>query len=139
MKTVLAYGREGKSYGILFLDIDHFKNINDTYGHDIGDSVLVAVVNQIRSLMETDHIFGRWGGEEFIYIVPIVDEKSLWNFAEKVRKIIDEKQFPTVNHITLSVGATLVYSEDSPESLIKRADEAVYEAKESGRNKVVLY
>lgn len=139
LKTVLAYGREGKSYGILFLDIDHFKNINDTYGHDIGDSVLVAVVNQIRSLMETDHIFGRWGGEEFIYIVPIVDEKSLWNFAEKVRKIIDEKQFPTVNHITLSVGATLVYSEDSPESLIKRADEAVYEAKESGRNKVVLY
>ncbi len=139
LDTILAYSRDGLSYGIMFLDIDHFKNINDTYGHDIGDAVLVAVVNKIRSLMKTDHVFGRWGGEEFVYLVPNVDKKSLRTFAEKVRKIIDENQFSTVNHITISVGATLVYSEDSPESLLKRADDAVYEAKESGRNKVVLY
>lgn len=139
IENVLANRREGKSYGILFLDIDHFKNINDSYGHDIGDTVLVAVVNHIRSLMESDHVFGRWGGEEFIYLIPDVDEKSLRHFAERVRKTIDEKHISTVNHITVSVGATLVTPEDSPESLLKRADEAVYEAKESGRNKVVMH
>ena len=139
LENVLTYSQEGRSYGILFIDIDHFKNINDTYGHDIGDMVLVEVVNQIRSLMEDDHIFGRWGGEEFIYLVPDVDEKSLGNFGEKVRKIIENKKFSTVNHITVSVGVTLVNSEEAPASLLKRADQAVYEAKELGRNKVVLY
>ena len=110
LENVLTYSQEGRSYGILFIDIDHFKNINDTYGHDIGDMVLLEVVNQIRSLMEDDHIFGRWGGEEFIYLVPDVDEKSLGNFGEKVRKIIENKKFSTVNHITVSVGVTLVNS-----------------------------
>ena len=71
--------------------------------------------------------------------MPDVDEKSLGNFGEKVRKIIENKKFSTVNHITVSVGVTLVNSEEAPASLLKRADQAVYEAKESGRNKVVLY
>lgn len=139
LEKVIAYSKEGRSYGILFLDIDHFKNINDSYGHDVGDTVLVAVVNQIRGLLDSDHVFGRWGGEEFIYLIPAADEKSLWSFAEKVRNIIAQTRFSTVKHITISVGASMVRPEDKPESLLKRADEAVYEAKESGRNKVVMH
>lgn len=139
LEKVIDDSREGNSYGILFFDIDHFKNINDTYGHDVGDMVLVAVVNQIRSLLESDHVFGRWGGEEFIYLIPNVNEKSLLNFAEKVRNTIAETHFPTVNHITVSVGASMVRPEDIPEKFLKRADEAVYEAKNSGRNKVVMH
>ncbi|MBE5890845.1 MAG: diguanylate cyclase [Lachnospiraceae bacterium] len=139
LEGALVQHREGIPFGILFFDIDHFKHVNDTYGHDVGDMVLVAVVNRIRQLVEPGHVFGRWGGEEFIYLIPRADEKMLREFAEKVRKSIDEICFLIVKHITISVGATLARTDDTPESFVKRADEAVYEAKETGRNKVVLY
>ncbi len=139
LEEALIQHREGKPYGILFFDIDHFKHVNDTYGHDVGDMVLVAVVNRIRELLKPGHVFGRWGGEEFIYLIPDVDEASLYDFAETVRKSIDEICFLIVKHITISVGATLARTDDTPESFVKRADEAVYEAKETGRNKVVLH
>lgn len=139
LEEALVQHREGIPFGILFFDIDHFKHVNDTYGHDVGDMVLVAVVNRIRQLVEPGHVFGRWGGEEFIYLIPRADEKMLREFAEKVRKSIDEICFLIVKHITISVGATLARTDDTPESFVKRADEAVYEAKETGRNKVVLH
>lgn len=138
LEKALVLRRKGKTCGLLFLDIDHFKHINDTYGHDIGDMVLVAVVNQISCLLEPKHVFGRWGGEEFVYLLPDADENSLSLFAEKVRRIIDEAPFAIDSPVTISVGATLACPEDEPESFLKRADEAVYAAKAAGRNRVML-
>ncbi|MCR5716284.1 MAG: GGDEF domain-containing protein [Lachnospiraceae bacterium] len=125
--------------GLLFIDIDHFKAVNDTYGHDVGDQVLQAVVNLIKEKLEDGHAFGRFGGEEFIYLLPKATPESLFTFAESIRKSIDEICFITVRHLTISLGATLAIPGDTKDTLIKRADEAVYEAKETGRNKVVMH
>ncbi|MCR4830881.1 MAG: GGDEF domain-containing protein [Pseudobutyrivibrio sp.] len=127
-----------KPFGLLFIDIDHFKNVNDTYGHDIGDNVLLAVVNLIREKLKPGHVFGRWGGEEFIYLAPADNENELFEFAESIRKTVDEVCFLTVKHLTISIGATMARPEDTLESLVKRADDNLYTAKETGRNKVVL-
>lgn len=135
----LELNRQGKPYGLLFFDIDHFKRVNDTYGHDVGDTTLQAVANMVKDKLEPGHGFGRWGGEEFVYLVPDVDEKGLFEFAESIRRTIDEICFLTVQHITISIGATMARYDDTVESFVKRADDAVYEAKETGRNKVVLH
>ncbi len=135
----LELNRQGMSYGIMFFDIDHFKHVNDTYGHDVGDDVLLAVVTLVREFLEDGHALGRWGGEEFIYLIPNVDEKALFKFAEKIRKAVDEVCFVTVQHITISIGCTLARVDDTPDTFVKRADDAVYEAKETGRNKVILH
>ena len=118
--------------------MNHFKNVNDSYGHDIGDNVLLAVVNLIREKLRPGHVFGRWGGEEFIYLAPADDANELFEFAESIRKTVDDVCFLTVKHITISIGATMARPEDTLESLVKRADDNLYKAKETGRNKVVL-
>ncbi len=135
----LELNRQGKPYGLLFFDIDHFKHINDTYGHDVGDVTLQGLVNLIRENVKDGHAFGRWGGEEFVYLIPDVNEISLVAFAEQIRKTVDEICFIPVQHITISIGATMARYDDTPESFVKRADEAVYEAKETGRNKVIIH
>lgn len=135
----LEFARQGKSHGVIFFDIDHFKHVNDNYGHDVGDMVLLAVVNIIKEHLKEGHAFGRWGGEEFLYLIPDVDEKTLFEFADNIRDTIDKICFVTVQHLTISAGVTLARPDDSIDSFIKRADEAVYEAKETGRNKVVLH
>lgn len=135
----LELNRHGKPYGLLFFDIDHFKHINDTYGHDVGDITLRAVVDLIKENLKDGHAFGRWGGEEFVYLVPDVNEISLVSFAESIRKTVDESCFIPVQHLTISIGATMARADDTLESFIKRADEAVYEAKETGRNKVIIH
>ena len=114
-------------------------SLNDTYGHDVGDSVLLSVVNIIKESLKEGHIFGRWGGEEFVYIIPDVDEKTAVEFAESIRKKIDEICFVTVKHITISLGVTLAKPNDTIASFVKRADDAVYEAKENGRNQVKIH
>lgn len=134
----LELNRQGKSYGLLFFDIDHFKNINDTYGHDMGDKALLAVVDIIKANIKEGHAFGRWGGEEFIYLYPTDSEEKLMEFAESIRKTVDDTCFVTIQHLTISIGATMAKESDSMEDFIKRADNAVYKAKENGRNRVVV-
>lgn len=134
----LELNRQGKSYGLLFFDIDHFKHVNDTYGHDVGDMVLLAVVNLVKEKLKEGHAFGRWGGEEFLYMVPAKNEEELFAFAEGIRKMIDEICFVTVQHLTISIGATMALPDDTMRSIVKRADDAVYVAKESGRNMVII-
>ena len=123
---------------LIFMDIDHFKRVNDTYGHDAGDMVLRTVVSEIKENLEQGHVFGRWGGEEFIYILPNTPLDDARNFAEKLRKQIEESSFGQVGHITMSFGVTEAHRDDDMDSFVKRADEALYEAKETGRNKVVI-
>jgi len=139
IEEALELTNQGMSYGLFFIDIDHFKHVNDTYGHDVGDSVLLSVVNVIKESLKEGHIFGRWGGEEFVYIIPDADEKTAVEFAESIRKKIDDICFVTVKHITISLGVTLAKPNDTLASFVKRADDAVYEAKENGRNQVKFH
>ncbi|WP_051208792.1 diguanylate cyclase [Butyrivibrio sp. WCD3002] len=122
---------------LIFMDIDHFKHVNDTYGHDVGDMVLRASVDVIRENLGPRHVFGRWGGEEFIYVLTDMEISEAAEFAENLRKQIEESYFETVKHITMSFGVGQNKPGDNLESFVKRADEALYIAKESGRNRVV--
>jgi diguanylate cyclase (GGDEF)-like protein len=122
---------------LVFMDIDHFKRVNDNYGHDVGDLVLRATVQVIKDNLESSYVFGRWGGEEFICILPETGLEEAAVFAEKLRKAIESNCFVAVQHITMSFGVTSSKPADDSESFVKRADEALYEAKETGRNKVV--
>lgn len=124
--------------GIIFFDIDHFKNFNDTHGHMMGDEVLVSISHLVESNLRQQDLFVRWGGEEFIIVIPNTNLEMLKIIAEKLRKSIEEHKFTHLNlSASSSFGITLSTSNDSPESLIDRADKNLYLAKERGRNNVV--
>jgi diguanylate cyclase (GGDEF)-like protein/PAS domain S-box-containing protein len=142
LKTALIeFGVTHNPFGLLFIDIDNFKTINDTYGHEMGDRVLHVVANTLRiNLRQTDWI-GRWGGEEFIILVDIQNEALLEKIAVKARNLIDRSQIQTGDTavgVTASIGATLARGADTPESLVARADQLMYRSKQSGRNRVTL-
>ncbi len=121
---------------IIMCDIDHFKNINDTYGHNVGDTALIAFSEKItQSIRETD-IFARWGGEEFMILMPNIDINSARSVAEKLRSIIEKTDIKEVDTFTASFGVTNLNQEDTPDSFIKRVDEVMYKAKNNGRNRV---
>ncbi|MEJ2045572.1 MAG: GGDEF domain-containing protein [Reinekea sp.] len=130
----------GKRYlhkvGLIIIDIDYFKQVNDTYGHQVGDSVLCDFSNLLKNSCRLTDIVGRWGGEEFFIITPEADKNGIIKLAESIRKIIEKYHFPGVGQKTASFGVSISADGDEVEDFIKRADEALYEAKESGRNKV---
>lgn len=128
--------RYNKNIGILILDIDHFKNVNDMYGHLVGDEILIAIAKQLQnSIRSSDYIF-RWGGEEFIILCLEINKTDLITFAQEIREQVSQQEFARVGHKTLSIGATLSSNHDTIVSLMQRADDALYEAKEKGRNMV---
>ena len=123
---------------IIMLDIDHFKRVNDVFGHVVGDSVLVSVATILQnSIRETDTV-GRWGGEEFLIILPQTGHEQALEVAEKIRQLISSAQFAIVGRLTASVGVTRYSTEESEEQILARADAALYEAKKTGKNRVVL-
>lgn len=128
-------------FGVLFIDIDHFKSVNDTFGHISGDKILRAVANTLRhNLRETDTC-GRWGGEEFLALVFNVDLDTLKAISEKLRSLVEETMVTTESgpmKVTISIGATLVRYGDTLESLIYRADKLMYKSKSRGRNCVSI-
>ncbi|MGX5173974.1 MASE1 domain-containing protein [Aliikangiella sp. IMCC44653] len=130
------FSRSGRPFGIIMLDIDNFKRINDEYGHTEGDKVLVSLSQLIKVHVRHADLFGRWGGEEFIIVCTDTDKKSLIILAEKVRTIISENKLGLEKSITISLGATLVQPNDSIISLVDRADEALYQSKANGKNQV---
>jgi diguanylate cyclase (GGDEF)-like protein len=124
-----------KNLQLILLDIDYFKRVNDDFGHLVGDEVLKSITELIESYLDENNIFARWGGEEFIITV----EKSLDEavaLAEKLREAIEREEFDVVKNLTCSFGVTKLEFNDSLESMIKRADNALYKAKEEGRNRV---
>ncbi|MBQ9588797.1 MAG: GGDEF domain-containing protein [Butyrivibrio sp.] len=123
---------------LIFMDIDHFKRVNDTYGHDMGDVILRSVVDLIKDNLDYGHVFGRWGGEEFLYMVSDIEETEARELADIFRIQVCENEFPAVGHVTISLGVTMIKPDDTVESFVKRADEGLYQAKESGRNRVVF-
>jgi diguanylate cyclase (GGDEF)-like protein/PAS domain S-box-containing protein len=123
--------------GLVLLDIDHFKQVNDTYGHAVGDKVLKHLVSTIRYSIRNDDLLIRWGGEEFLMIIETESMETLRRMAEHVRQRVEHEPFEVVGRITCSFGMTLHDANETMEQTIKRADEAMYKAKKGGRNRVV--
>ena len=121
---------------LILLDIDHFKSVNDTYGHDVGDDVLKHLTSTIKSNIRQIDIFARWGGEEFLILSPGTNLTEVKIFAEKLRLAIEKTSFPRVNNITASIGLSEFEVNDTFSDLFKRADKALYFAKNNGRNQV---
>lgn len=113
------------------------KIINDSYGHDIGDQTLQALCKIISTTIRKTDIFGRIGGEEFILILPDTDLTAAKGFAERIRIYVENENFDTVGHITISLGVTQCIKEEQISPLFKRVDVALYAAKNDGRNRVV--
>jgi diguanylate cyclase (GGDEF)-like protein len=134
----LLFQRTGRPFALLFIDADHFKQINDTHGHAIGDEVLHQLARLIQDTTRATDFVARYGGEEFAVLLPEVEEpESPEVVAEKIRAAIAAATFVTVGHVTVSIGIGLAESSDSnTTALIKRADQQLYQAKWSGRNRV---
>lgn len=130
------FNRSQQSFGLLMIDLDNFKTINDQYGHSEGDKVLVATSTLINGFIRNTDLFGRWGGEEFVLVSVNTDEVSLMMLAEKIREMVDTHDFGLRENITVSIGAAMVHPKDTILSLVDRADEALYVSKRQGKNKV---
>ncbi len=133
------FKRFGWQFGIMFIDIDHFKLVNDRYGHEIGDRVLKMVSNTLLENSRSFDLVGRWGGEEFIVIAPNVNETQLYTIAHKFKNLIalsNLKINSDIISVTVSIGVTLSRQKDTLKSIIKRADKLMYQSKKNGRDKV---
>lgn len=126
--------RYQRSFGVILFDIDSFKAVNDTYGHQTGDDVLQSIAAIMRKNMRKTDTIGRWGGEEFVIITLEPELDKLIHFAEKLRKAVESYEFYTAGSITCSFGVTVYVNGDTGETMISRADKAMYEAKDSGKN-----
>ena len=136
-QEVLRATRYRTPFSLVMFDLDYFKNINDTYGHDVGDAVLREVTAVMRKqIRATDH-FGRWGGEEFMLLAPETVLAQAVFLAEKLRLHVEGHRFEKVQFITMSIGVGEYRPGEGGDGLIKRVDDALYRAKESGRNVVL--
>lgn len=123
---------------LLMFDIDDFKKINDTFGHNVGDSVLKELVKLVSKSIRKSDVFVRWGGEEFVILLRYSDPLGVMDIAEQIRKRIDDHSFETIIHVTCSFGLTAINSHESIENATSRADLALYRAKADGKNTVRL-
>ncbi len=143
LRAAIAEFQNNASHaGLLSLDVDHFKQFNDTYGHNTGDIVLRMVAQTMRHALRATDTTGRWGGEEFIAILNDVrDEGDLRTAAEKVRALVQHSRLDVDGQgltVTVSIGGTLLRPGDTPESFVGRADQLMYRSKQAGRNRVTI-
>jgi len=128
-------------FGLLFIDIDHFKRFNDTYGHDVGDEVLKFVAKSFITSSRPFDLYGRWGGEEFVGIIRNISLDNLGRLGNRLRSLIEHSYIVANDRrlqVTVSLGATLAGIHDSPGSLVKRADSLLYKSKNAGRNRLTM-
>lgn len=125
-----------REFSIILLDLDLFKFVNDTYGHNVGDKVLIETAEILKSKVRDSDFVGRWGGEEFLIICPETNINQALYISEKLRKAIEMHKFPIVNKRTSSFGVATYKNEDTIEYLINRADKGLYQAKKNGRNRI---
>jgi diguanylate cyclase (GGDEF)-like protein len=130
--------KSGEYLGIALIDIDHFKNVNDRYGHDIGDSVLKEFVGTLNQFSRKNDIVIRWGGEEFIIMMKINSKFALARALEHYRKVIAQHDFEYIGRVTCSLGGAFYQKGELIEDTLQRADQELYKAKESGRNTVSI-
>lgn len=131
------YKRFGKKFAVLFADIDHFKDFNDRYGHDIGDNILKNISQSLKKCIKNDSLIGRLGGEEFIGVYTINYPDDLTAIGEQFRQLVantDILRGKELLKVTISVGVTTAKENDTCESIINRADELMYQSKKNGRN-----
>jgi diguanylate cyclase (GGDEF)-like protein len=126
-------------FGLIMFDLDHFKQVNDNFGHDMGDKVLKNTVELLTSRIRKSDILARWGGEEFMIIAPLIDSKELKILTDSLRTAIEQFEHEDVGKVTASFGASVVRSSDNIDSLLKRVDSALYESKQKGRNCCTVY
>lgn len=137
---IAAAKHNEKPLSLIIFDVDHFKLINDTYGHQAGDVILVDLVNLIGDNIKNGDIFARWGGEEFVILTPQTDINGARNLAENLRKLVQLHRFNYVEQdITVSFGIAQLSDEDTKRTLFEKADSALYAAKKNGRNRVEIY
>ncbi len=136
--------RENTNYGIIMIDIDFFKKVNDNYGHDVGDATIKEISNILKRSARNSDVVCRWGGEEFLILVPNTSMQELSNFANRIRKLVEQRDISTKDglisfKVTISLGVALSNKTNvsNAENIINEADDRLYRAKNSGRNKVV--
>jgi diguanylate cyclase (GGDEF)-like protein/PAS domain S-box-containing protein len=130
--------RYNKPLSVILFDIDHFKKVNDKFGHNFGDIVLKNIGTIVKKTIRKVDYFIRWGGEEFLILSEETDKKQANILAERIRKGIEKFTFKNLAHVTISCGVAECRKEDTEHTFIKRADDAMYKAKRQGRNRVLI-
>lgn len=119
-------------------DIDHFKNVNDTFGHNIGDYILKNLTQVVKEQLRENDFLVRWGGEEFIIITPQTEMEKAGMLAERIKKAVENYKFDIVGKLTISLGVTQFKMQDTEDTFITRTDDALYLSKRKGRNCVSM-
>ncbi len=135
-KELISVERYGRALSLVMIDLDHFKHINDTYGHDTGDSALKDFAELLRDASRPCDLPCRWGGEEFVWLLPETGIEGAAAAAERLRMAVEDHRFKDIGSITASFGVSMAVDNDSAGAFCKRADEALYLAKAGGRNRV---
>jgi len=138
-REVASCKRYGGTLSLVTIDLDHFKKVNDTYGHDVGDNVLKELADILRKVSRPSDLPCRWGGEEFSWLLPKTGIKGAMQAAERLRKEVESHSFAAIDKQTASLGVAEFRSDENGEALCRRADLALYKAKETGRNKVAIF
>ena len=131
--------RSNQSLSILLLDVDHFKNVNDTFGHPVGDKVLIEIARIAKESIRAYDNIGRWGGEEFLVVCPECNQEEAMHVAKRIQNGLKKAVYSTHELYTLSFGIATLSDEDTAYSLISKADEALYQAKEEGRDCICTF
>jgi len=135
------HSKFGTPFGIILAHLDGLKNINDAYGHVAGDAALATIAKTLSGCLRASDVLGRWGGDEFLVILPGITKDILAGTSERCRALVSQSTAPVEGsqiRVTISVGATMGVAGDSAESLLNRADQRLYSSKQSGRNRVTL-
>lgn len=126
-----------KNYTVLLMDIDHFKNVNDTYGHLVGDQVLNRIGSVLRSNIREVDIAARYGGEEFLIVLPDLDSEHAKNIGERIQQSLKNTAFPISHVLTISAGIASNHETQDVMELLELADKRLYRAKNTGRNRII--
>lgn len=139
---ITDFGENQIPFALLFCDIDHFKTLNDTFGHILGDKALRMIAQTLRGNIRESDTMGRWGGEEFMVILQDIDKSSLLSIGEKLLNLVRRSHLTLPNNrilsTTISIGGTLVRKDDTLESVVNRADRLMYQSKAAGRNLITI-
>lgn len=131
----------GTPFGVALVDIDHFKMVNDTYGHDVGDSVIQMTANSLVGAIRSGDLVGRWGGEEFLLVFSAMSSSQLEQAAERMRMLVEASSVYHQGHdvrVTVSIGAALINQPYNKDCIIQTADQLMYQSKSEGRNRISL-
>ncbi|WP_332649088.1 sensor domain-containing diguanylate cyclase [Lysinibacillus sp. 54212] len=138
-EQMALFKNEGKPFSLMIIDIDHFKKVNDTYGHQMGDFVLVKLATILQNHARPEDVVARFGGEEFTVILPNTDAKEALAISQNLNQAVEREAWEGSGTLTVSVGVATFNEEDTAATIIKNADDALYASKENGRNRATHY